>query len=74
MNKGKKHRTRPITPQLKKRYNLCHRLRKRGVAVNILTHSIETTIEAHAQLGKTAKKYVNELVNEFHFQVQLTIV
>lgn len=73
MNKGKKHRTRPITPRLKKRYNLCHRLRKRGVAVNILTHSIELTKAEYDQLAGTAKKHCDELVGDFHFQVQLTI-
>lgn len=60
-------------PKRKRRYNLCNRLRERGVAVNILTHSIEITEERFEGLAKTARKYCQNLIEEYRFQIQLSI-
>ncbi len=57
----------------KRRYNLCCRLRAKGVEITTDAHAIEVDEQQFRDLGKTALRYVQELTNEYHYVVQFRI-
>lgn len=68
------HRRTPPDQRLKRRYNLCHRLRLKGIAVDTDTHAINVaTLEEYEDLPKTARRYIDTLRDEYHFVVQTYI-
>lgn len=67
-----------LTPEqkkrLKKRYNLCHRLRARGIEVDVERHAIQITgPEQLDSLGKTARKYLEALIEDYRYVIQTYI-
>lgn len=65
-----------LTPEqrLKRRYNLCHRLRAKGIEVDVEQHSIQITGEKQlASLGKKARAYIDALVTEYRYVIQTYI-
>lgn len=69
-----KRRRIPPSPRLKKRYNLVHRLRLQGVAVDTVGNAINiATAEEYDTLPAIAKKYVDTLRSEYRYVVQTYI-
>lgn len=68
-----KKRRLPPNARLKLRYNLCHRLRLKGVVITTDASAIELNEAAYNALSKTARRYVDTLVREFGYVVQLRI-
>lgn len=62
-----------MNPKLKRRYNLCCRLRAKGVEITTDVHAIEVDEQQFLDLGKTARRYVHELTTEYHYVVQFRI-
>jgi energy-coupling factor transporter ATP-binding protein EcfA2 len=58
---------------LKRRYNLCSRLRKKGVIVTTDVHAIEITEAEYYNLSTGARRYLDELQTKYHYSVQLII-
>lgn len=60
--------------RLKRRYNLCHRLRAAGIEVDVEHHAIQATCPADIEnlVGTTARR-IRVLVNEYHYVVQFRI-
>ena len=59
--------------RLKRRYNLCARLRRKGVVITTDAHAIEVTHQQYEALGTIARRYCEALQNEYYFVVQLKI-
>lgn len=57
----------------KRRYNLCCRLRAKGVAIITDKHTIEITEEEYHRLGAKPKYYIQELQEKYHYSVQYCI-
>jgi hypothetical protein len=57
----------------KRRYNLCSRLRKKGVIVTTDVHAIEITEAEYHNLSTGARRYLDELQTKYHYSVQLII-
>ncbi|HRI61224.1 MAG TPA: hypothetical protein PK228_15900 [Saprospiraceae bacterium] len=69
-----KRRRLPPDQHLKRRYNLCHRLRLKGVAVDTDSNAINITGSAEMEaLPATALRYIGELKEKYHFVVQTFI-
>lgn len=66
-----KRRRQPPDSRLKRRYNLCARLRLKGVEVTTDSAAIEISELDYQNLSKTALRYCIELVNDYHYVVQL---
>lgn len=59
---------------LKHRYNMCHRLRLWGVAVDTKTYAIQmATEEGYEALHKTPRRYVDALRKDYGYVVQYAI-
>lgn len=54
----------------KRRYNTCHRLRARGVLVDVDNHRISLTTAQFAGLDKTSLRYIEVLTSDFRYNVQ----
>lgn len=64
----------PVDPHLKRRYNLCHRLRLQGIQVDTVGNAINiATWEAYDALTKTTRRHVDTLRDEYHFVIQTYI-
>lgn len=59
--------------KLKRRYNLCCRLRAKGVEITTDARAIEVDEQQFDGLGKTARRYVDELTTRYHYVVQYRI-
>lgn len=60
---------------LKVRYNMCHRLRLWGIAVDTETHAIQIATEAeYIALHKTPRRYVDALRQDYGYVVQYAIM
>jgi len=59
--------------KLKRRYNLCCRLRAKGVEITTDARAIEVDEQQFDGLGKTARRYVVELTTRYHYVVQYRI-
>ena len=58
----------------KRRYNLVHRLRLRGVPVDTDSHAINVTCQEELDaLPRTTRRYIRTLQEEYHFVVQTYI-
>lgn len=69
-----KRRRIPPSPHLKKRYNLCHRLRLQGVRIDTVGNAINIAgDEEYSTLNKLAKKYIQTLRTEYRFVIQTYI-
>lgn len=70
-----KRRRTPPSPRLKKRYNLVHRLRLQGIAVDTVGNAINIATEEELDsLPELAKKYILELQDRPHlFAIQTYI-
>lgn len=65
-----------VTPEQrrKRRYNLCHRLRAKGIEVDVEQHAIQITGQEQLdKLGKVARSYVDALVAEYSYVIQTYI-
>lgn len=62
-----------VPPTLKLRYNLCHRLRSKGVRICTDAHSIYLNHDEKQRLGKTALRYVKSLTEKYQYVVQTYI-
>ncbi len=68
--------TAELTPaqRRKRRYNLCHRLRARGIEVDVESHAIQVTGQKQLDsLGKAARAYIDALVTEYRYVIQTHI-
>ena len=65
----------PLTNQeRKRRYNLCHRLRLRGISVDVDNHRINLPGQQdYDQLAGTTRRYVDALLNEYRYVIQFHI-
>ena len=69
-----KRRRLPPDKHLKRRYNLCHRLRLKGVAVDTDSNAINiANQDEYEALPATARRYVDTLRSDYHFVVQTYI-
>lgn len=69
-----KRRRLPPDQRLERRYNLCHRLRLKGVAVDTDSNAINiANLDEYNDLSATAKRYVDTLRSDYHFVVQTYI-
>ncbi len=59
--------------KLKRRYNLCYRLRTKGVEITTDARAIEVEEQQLHDLGKTARRYIKELTDRYHYVVQFRI-
>lgn len=63
-----------MNSRLKRRYNICHRLRLKGVYVDTDAHAINVaTQQQYDELPATARRYIRELTDTYHFVVQTYI-
>ena len=69
-----KRRRQPPSPRLKRQYNLVHRLRLQGIAVDTVGNAIQIATEQDFQsLPPLAKKYVEALRGEYRYVIQTYI-
>lgn len=68
-----KRRRLPPSPHLKRRYNIAHRLRLKGVAITTDANAIEITEAQYSELPKAARRYCDELRDRYHYVIQLRI-
>lgn len=59
--------------RLKRRYNLCARLRAKGVAIITDSHAIDISLKQYEALPSGAMRYLEELRNQYQYSVQLRI-